>query len=395
MRRFGSGMPAPCEWRASGPSQPLASKAHAAPFSVGRTLVDRIAILSRQRQQRRLRPRPCAWPLHVSQMAVPVTPIASDRFDAPPPLKSATSPEFKVLRHAPLSAKLRLLTLIFVRAAQSRRWVWLRNAPGAARFAAIRCACDSSGRFCFGSADQVALDQSRLNGGFHLPLSWGYCYEDLPYEGIQMSQIWSRIALPALLFAIAACGQSPQSADLVPFSERPDETFVFQHKTEVVRGVVWLFEHDGAPVDYHGLVGLQEHSFTYVLEVKPKVFDLPDVRSVTNTEPSEVAELIEAANLFCEQTGYTRYTRRGSGAGIHSTSDSNLLVRHCLPPGAEIPTDYKVGDDIQRNPLLRALGVPPLRGNEFIRRYGYDRSVNKKDDLAQTNADLQTRRSAR
>ena len=49
---------------------------------------------------------------------------------------------------------------------------------------------------------------------------------------------------------------------------------------------------------------------------------------------------------------------------IHSTDDTILLVRHCVPAGTEIFADAKVGDDIQRNPLLRAIGVAPL--NNFF-----------------------------
>lgn len=86
-----------------------------------------------------------------------------------------------------------------------------------------------------------------------------------------------------------------------------------------------------------------------------------------DTEASDVEKLIKAANQYCEKTGYTRI---GTAAGIHSTDDSILLVRHCVPAGTEIYADTKVGDDIQRNPLLRGIGVAPLRGKQFLQLYG-------------------------
>ena len=182
-----------------------------------------------------------------------------------------------------------------------------------------------------------------------------------------MYQILSRIRLLLCLLAVAACGQSHQGIKLAPFAERPEETFVFQHKTEIVKGVVWMFDDDQRPVIYGGPVGTKNNSFTHVVEVKPRVFALPDTQSVLDTEASDVEKLIKAANQYCEKTGYTRI---GTAAGIHSTDDSILLVRHCVPAGTEIYADTKVGDDIQRNPLLRAIGVAPLRGKQFLQLYG-------------------------
>ena len=59
-----------------------------------------------------------------------------------------------------------------------------------------------------------------------------------------MYQILSRISLLLCLLAVAACGWSHQGIKLAPFAERPEETFVFQHKTEIVEGVVWMFDDD-------------------------------------------------------------------------------------------------------------------------------------------------------
>ena len=59
-----------------------------------------------------------------------------------------------------------------------------------------------------------------------------------------MYQILSRISLLLILLAVTAC-QSHEGIKLAPFAERPDETFVFQHKTEIVEGVVWMFGDDG------------------------------------------------------------------------------------------------------------------------------------------------------
>ena len=113
-----------------------------------------------------------------------------------------------------------------------------------------------------------------------------------------------------------------------------------------------MFGDDGQPVIYGGPVGLKTNSFTHVVEVKPRVFALPDTQSVLDTDASAVEELIKAANLDCEKTGYTRI---GTAAGIHSTDDTILLVRHCVPAGTEIFADAKVGDDIQI--LLRAIRI--------------------------------------
>ena len=166
--------------------------------------------------------------------------------------------------------------------------------------------------------------------------------------------------------SMLACTPLSQSTPLTPFSEKPNEVYKFRHDLVVVKGSVWIFESNGEPVVYGGPVGIAEHSNTYVIEVIPKIFDLPDGRSVSQSNSSEVVELRIAADNFCQETGYTR---SGSGMRIHSTNKSNLLVTHCLPPGVEIPRDSKAGDDVQRNPLYRALGIPPLRGRDFYRRY--------------------------
>ena len=157
-----------------------------------------------------------------------------------------------------------------------------------------------------------------------------------------MYQILSRMSLLLILLSVTACGQSHQGIKLASFAERPDDTFVFQHKTEIVEGVVWMFGDDGRPVIYGGPVGLKTNSFTHVVEVKPRVFVLPNTQSVLDTEASDVLELIKAANLYCDQTGYRRI---GTGADIHSTEDSILLVHHCVPAGTEIYADGKVGDE--------------------------------------------------
>ena len=138
-----------------------------------------------------------------------------------------------------------------------------------------------------------------------------------------------------------------------------------------MNGTVWAFEEDGDPLTHHFIpVGIIMRGHTYAIRVTPKVFDFPDILSVGGTNSSEVAELIDAANRFCDETGYTSISGVSKGANVHSTDNANLLVLHCVPPGVEIPLDAKVGDDVQRNPLYRALGVPPLRGRDFIRRYG-------------------------
>lgn len=179
-----------------------------------------------------------------------------------------------------------------------------------------------------------------------------------------------RTGLSALLLIVSlsgsACTPVSQRSSIAPFSEAPDEIYTFRHRLTVVKGAVWLFEPNGEAVMHGGLVGIETHSNTYVIEVTPKVFDLPDSGSILRTTPSAVVELRDAANRFCAETGYTRL---GSGISIHSTNSSNLLVTHCLPPDVEIPRDAKAGDDVQRNPLSRALGVPPLRGRDFYERY--------------------------
>ena len=186
-------------------------------------------------------------------------------------------------------------------------------------------------------------------------------------SALWMYQILSRISLLLILLAVTACGQSHQGIKLAPFAERPDKIFVFQYKTEIVQGVVWMFDDEVRQVLYGGPVGIKNNSFTHVVEVKPRFFALPDAQSVLDTEASDVEKLIKAVNLYCEKSGYTRI---GTGANIHSTDDSILLVRNCVPAGTEIFADAKAGDDIQRNPLLRAMGVAPLRGKQFLQRYG-------------------------
>lgn len=166
--------------------------------------------------------------------------------------------------------------------------------------------------------------------------------------------------------SMLACTPLSQSTPLTPFSEKPNEVYRFRHDLMIVEGPVWFFRSTGEPVMHGGPVGVIEHSNTYVIEVTPKIFDLPDSGSVFQTNPSEVVELKNAADNYCQETGYTR---SDSGIAIHSTNNSTLLVAHCLPPGVEIPGDGKVGDDVQRNPLYRALGIPPLRGRDFYRRY--------------------------
>lgn len=124
--------------------------------------------------------------------------------------------------------------------------------------------------------------------------------------GIGMYQTLSKITSLLLLLAFAACDQAPPRASLAPFSDSPDETFIFQHKTQAVEGVVCLFESDGKPVAHGGPVSTIFNIYTQVVEVKPRVFVLPDKGSVINTDAAEVVERIEVANLFCEQTVYTR-----------------------------------------------------------------------------------------
>ena len=179
-----------------------------------------------------------------------------------------------------------------------------------------------------------------------------------------------KTSLHALLLIVSlsmlACTPLSQSTPLSPFSKKPNEVYNFRHDLVIVKGPVWIFETNGEPVVHGGPVGIAEHSNTYVIEVTPKIFDLPDGGSVSQTNPSEVVELRNAADNFCQETGYTR---SGSGMAIHSTNNSTLLVAHCMPPGVEVPRDAKAGDDVQRNPLYRALGIPPLRGRDFYRRY--------------------------
>jgi hypothetical protein len=157
---------------------------------------------------------------------------------------------------------------------------------------------------------------------------------------------------------LSACEITPPTSQFTPFADHPEDVYFFRHDTVVVRGVIWLFEEDGDPVIHGGPVGIIQNSYTYVVEVTPKVFDFPRLGddSVTGVDPIRVAELIAAANAFCEETGYSRL---GTGANIHTTEDSNLLVLHCAPDDFEYTRGALAGDDIQRNPLLRVLGVPP------------------------------------
>ena len=151
------------------------------------------------------------------------------------------------------------------------------------------------------------------------------------------------------------------------FSHKPETAHNFRHVLGIVKGTIWAFDANGEPVSHGGPIGIIKNSNTYYIEVTPRIFDFPDGASVSGSNPLQVAELIEAANTFCRQTGYVR--DRGS-AGILSTQTANLIVRHCLPEGVTIPTDGKAGDDVQRNPFSRLLGIPPLRGRAFFARYG-------------------------
>ena len=104
----------------------------------------------------------------------------------------------------------------------------------------------------------------------------------------------------------------------------------------IKKGVFW---------DFGGPVGLILDSNTYVLTIQGVIFELVNQSDVFAVIPSDLAELIQAAESYCARTGYVR---DHSGAAVHVSNMQTHLVEFCVPPNVTLPPSSQAGDRVPR-----------------------------------------------
>ena len=137
-----------------------------------------------------------------------------------------------------------------------------------------------------------------------------------------------------------------QARVLFPFADRPTEEVTFQHDIQVVVGSVFHFQQDGSRTIYHLLpVSTIVDSNTYVISVSSRL-NITDFMSTSFDAEEDVLAIMNAAETYCDQTGYRRVDK---GISIWVGNTKSALVEFCVPEGIQLPPSYKAGDRVPRN----------------------------------------------
>jgi hypothetical protein len=149
--------------------------------------------------------------------------------------------------------------------------------------------------------------------------------------------------------SLVGCNSPKNNSEIMnsffPFADRPNEKIVLQHEVQVVKGEIFHFQQDGSRVMHQGLpVATIIDRNTFVISVS-SVLDVNDFFNVSFDAEDDVKAIILAAEIYCEQTGYSRV---GDGATIWVGENKTALVEFCVPNNVQLPASYVSGDRIPR-----------------------------------------------
>ena len=133
-----------------------------------------------------------------------------------------------------------------------------------------------------------------------------------------------------LLVTILGCDVAGPVKDIAPFSDRPNEIYLFQYTSVRASGVIWAFERDGDPVVFGGPLGLiAENELLHAISISGTGIDLQTASDVANTEPEQINAFARAAATFCASEGYT-VPETGS-VNIYTDQGELYLIGYCAP----------------------------------------------------------------